>query len=117
MVHLPFARKASKENTVLFLGGMKASFLVDGEDSQGQYCLIHMEERKGLEPPPHIHTREDEAYYVLEGEVTYHIADRVIHATPGTYVFAPRGIEHTFSLKTEQANVLVLLTHPDSKSL
>lgn len=66
-----------------------------------------MEEWKGLEPPPHIHTREDEAFYVLEGEVTYYVGEEAIDASPGTYVYAPRGIQHTFSLKTEQAKVLV----------
>ncbi|MEW9671289.1 cupin domain-containing protein [Ammoniphilus sp. 3BR4] len=107
MVHVPFARKASKDNTFLFLGGIKASFLVDGADTQGQYAVVQMEERKGLEPPPHIHTREDEAFYVLEGEVTYYVGDEAIDASPGTYVYAPSGIQHTFSLKTEQAKVLV----------
>lgn len=111
MVFRPFERKAAKDNTVLFLGGIKASILVEGEDTQGKYSVIQMEERKGLEPPPHIHTREDEAFYVLEGEVTYYVADEVIHAAPGSYVYAPRGIQHTFSLKTEQAKVLVF-TYP-----
>ncbi len=87
--------------------GIKASILVEGEDTQGQFAIIETEERKGFEPPPHIHTREDEAFYVLEGEITYYVADKVIHATPGTYVYAPRGIEHTFKLNTEQAKVLV----------
>jgi len=107
MVHNPFARKASKDNTFLFLGGIKASILVNGEDTLGQYSIFQMEERKGLEPPPHIHTREDEAFYVIEGEVTYYVGDEIIHATPGTYVYAPRGIQHSFTLKTEQAKVLV----------
>ncbi|WP_223596794.1 cupin domain-containing protein [Neobacillus bataviensis] len=58
-------------------------------------------ERKGFEPPPHTHLREDETFYVLEGQITYYIDDTVIHATPGTYVYAPKGIEHTFKVNTE----------------
>lgn len=107
MVHLPFVRKASKNNTLLFLGGVKATFLAEGKDTEGRYSVILMEERKGLEPPPHIHSQEDETFYVLEGEVSYFIEDQVIHATPGTYVYAPRGIQHTYALKTEEAKVLV----------
>ncbi|MCR2822071.1 cupin domain-containing protein [Lederbergia panacisoli] len=106
MLHLPFAREASEDNTLLFLGGVKASFLVDGDDTQGRYSVIQMVERKGLEPPPHIHDNEDETFYVLEGEVTYFVEDKAIHATPGTYVYAPRGIRHTYALKTEEAKVL-----------
>lgn len=106
MSNIPFSRQAAEDNSFLFLGN-KVSILVMGEDTQGQYAMIQTEERKGFEPPPHVHTREDENFYVLEGEVTYFIADKIIHATPGTFVHAPRGIEHTFKLNTEQAKVLV----------
>jgi len=106
MSNAPFSRQAFKDNAFLFLGN-KVSLLVTGEETQGQYAVIQTEERKGFEPPPHVHTREDENFYVLEGEVTYFIADQVIHASPGTYVHAPRGIEHTFKVNTESAKVLV----------
>ncbi|MCJ8008173.1 cupin domain-containing protein [Lederbergia wuyishanensis] len=103
---MPFVRQSSKDNTFLFLGN-KASILVSGEDTKGRYSTILMEERRGFEPPPHIHMKEDETFYVLEGEVIYNIADSVIQASPGTYVYAPRGISHTFKLNTETAKVLV----------
>ncbi|MBS4199219.1 cupin domain-containing protein [Bacillus sp. FJAT-49732] len=103
---MPFIRRSSKDNTFLFIGN-KASILVSGEDTQGRYATVLMEERRGFEPPPHIHSREDETFYVLEGEVTYFIADTSIQATPGTYVYAPRGISHTFKVNTETAKVLV----------
>ncbi|TJY43856.1 cupin domain-containing protein [Cohnella pontilimi] len=106
MSSIPFSRQVSEDNSFLFLGN-KVSLLVLGEETQGQYAIIQTEERKGFEPPPHVHTREDENFYVLEGEVTYFIADQVIRATPGTYVHAPRGIEHTFKLNTDLAKVLV----------
>lgn len=77
----------------------------------GQYAVLQVEKVKGLEPPPHKHTHEDEDFFILEGEVTYYIGDEVIHATPGTYVHAPRGVQHSFSMRSERAQVLVLL-HP-----
>ncbi len=46
--------------------------------------------------PPHMHTREDEFSYVLEGEVGARIGDQVLQATPGCYIVKPRGILHTF---------------------
>ncbi|MFS0555950.1 cupin domain-containing protein [Brevibacillus sp. 179-C9.3 HS] len=106
MSKMPYVRQTDQENTRKFLGS-KVTFLVNGDDTDGQYTVLHFHEQKGLEPPPHIHYLEDEAFYVLEGEITYYIQGEAVHATPGTYVYAPRGIEHTFSLQTEEAKVLV----------
>ncbi|MBS4196278.1 cupin domain-containing protein [Lederbergia citri] len=103
---IPFFRRASEGNTVLFLGN-KVSVLVGGEDTNGRYATILTEERRGFEPPPHTHTREDETFCVLEGEITYYVDDTVIHATPGTYVYAPKGLKHTFKVNTEKAKVLL----------
>lgn len=47
-------------------------------------------------PPPHLHRRTDEAFYVLEGELTFHLDDRSIEASPGAFVLVPRGAIHTF---------------------
>lgn len=105
-MNTPFIRHTSTDNTCLFLGN-KVSFLVNGEDTNGRYATILSEERKGFEPPPHVHTKEDETFYVLEGEITYHIGDTKVLAVPGTYVYAPRGISHTFKVNTETAKVLL----------
>jgi mannose-6-phosphate isomerase-like protein (cupin superfamily) len=47
-------------------------------------------------PPPHIHTREDETFYVLEGELEFVVGKRNISATAGSVVFGPRGVLHSF---------------------
>lgn len=47
-------------------------------------------------PPQHIHRRTDEAFYVLEGELIFHVADRALVAGPGDFVLIPRGVVHTF---------------------
>ncbi|MCH6269110.1 cupin domain-containing protein [Neobacillus citreus] len=102
----PFIRQSSKDNTFMFLGNI-VSFLVNGDDTQGRYATILTEERRGFEPPLHIHTREDETFFILEGEITYYVGDTIIKATPGTYVYAPRGVSHTFKVNTETARVLL----------
>ena len=48
----------------------------------------------GGEPPPHFHENEDEAYYVLEGEMKVTVADETFHAKAGSFVFLPRHIVH-----------------------
>jgi hypothetical protein len=71
--------------------------------------LIEAVARKGNVPPPHIHHREDEIY-VLEGEVVVSVGDRTIRVTPGTMVFLPRDVPHSFTIESEYGRMLILLT-------
>jgi hypothetical protein len=59
------------------------------------------------EPPLHIHHREDEAWYVLDGHLTFHVADQVVEAGPGSFVFGPKGVPHSFTVDVEASRVLV----------
>lgn len=61
----------------------------------------------GCEPPMHVHDREDESFYVIEGDVTFYAGDAVIDAGPGAYVHAPRGIPHTYAVRSGTARMLV----------
>ena len=61
-------------------------------------------------PPPHIHHREDEIFYVLEGEIVVSVGDRTIKGTAGTMVFLPRNVPHSFTIESEQGRMLILLT-------
>ena len=45
---------------------------------------------------PHFHKRHSDSFYVLEGEVEFHVGDEVVHGTPGTYVLAPPDVIHWF---------------------
>ncbi|WP_324276552.1 cupin domain-containing protein [Blastococcus brunescens] len=47
-------------------------------------------------PPLHVHSEDDEAWFVLDGELTFQVADRTWSATEGSFVWAPRGLPHTF---------------------
>jgi oxalate decarboxylase/phosphoglucose isomerase-like protein (cupin superfamily) len=59
--------------------------------------------------PLHIHPGFDEAFYVLEGELAFRVGDEVITATPGTLVYAPGDVPHTFAELTGLAPVRFLL--------
>jgi hypothetical protein len=63
---------------------------------------------QATEPPRHIHHREDEAWYVLNGQMTFHVGEDVLVATSGSFAFAPRGIPHAFTVDVEPTRVLVL---------
>jgi uncharacterized RmlC-like cupin family protein len=56
----------------------------------------------------HIHHREDEAWYVLDGRMTFFVGDEVFEARGGSFVFGPRGIPHTFTVDVEPTHVLVI---------
>jgi quercetin dioxygenase-like cupin family protein len=60
--------------------------------------------------PPHVHTREDEAMYVLEGEIVAQVGSATFRAAAGDFVFMPRGVQHAWDVVGERARVLILAT-------
>jgi quercetin dioxygenase-like cupin family protein len=60
-------------------------------------------------PPMHRHTHEDEAWIVLDGEVSFFLNGQEHLAGPGTYAFGPRGHEHTFLVRSDTARMTTLL--------
>jgi quercetin dioxygenase-like cupin family protein len=66
------------------------------ELSDGQVAVIETEPAPGVGPPLHCHDF-DEAFYVLEGELTFRLRDEYVRAGAGELVFAPRGVPHTFA--------------------
>ena len=65
----------------------------------------------GFINPPHVHTREDEVFYVISGEIQIRVADKMHHLSAGDLVFAPAGLPHQVSVVgNNAAKLLVLLT-------
>ena len=100
--------RQSLERSVWYSGWL-LTFLATGEDTRGQFALMEQVASKGNVPPRHIHHREDETFYVVEGEMTFSVGDETIKATPGTMVFAPRDIAHSFTIDSEQVRILVMV--------
>ena len=103
-----YARRAHPESSVWYLGCL-FTVLADAEETGGQYGLIESLSPKGTEPPRHVHSREDETFYLLEGEITFYIGEETYKATPGTFVSAPRGVPHSYTFDTEVIRMLVLV--------
>jgi quercetin dioxygenase-like cupin family protein len=100
--------RQSLERSVWYSGWL-LTFLATGEETRGQFALMEQVARKGNVPPRHIHHREDETFYVAEGEMTFSVGDRTIKATAGTMVFAPRDVAHSFTIDSEQVRMLVMV--------
>jgi len=79
------------------LGGVGVRFMVYGEETGGGFSLVeHPIPPKSLCAPLHMHTREDEYSYVLEGKMGAILGDDVVYAEVGDFVFKPRDQWHTF---------------------
>jgi quercetin dioxygenase-like cupin family protein len=104
-----FARRAGGERSQNFLGA-PLTFLIDSADTGGAYSLMEATLRPGDEPPPHVHTAEDEAYYILDGSVTFSCGETISAAEPGSLVFLPRGLQHAFTVHAEAARALVIIS-------
>ncbi len=92
--------------SVWSLGGRFTVKLSEVE-SEGHFALIEALAFRSTEPPLHIHHNEDEAWYVLDGRITFRVGDEVLEAPGGSFVFAPKGIPHAFTVDIEPTRVLV----------
>lgn len=84
--------------------------LISPEQTGGTMALVDMTLPKGGDPPLHIHSREDETFYMIEGALTFFIGETVIKASAGEAVFAPRQVPHQFKIESEKARFLILIT-------
>jgi quercetin dioxygenase-like cupin family protein len=105
-----FARGRRSLDRSVWYSGWLLTFLATAEETRGQFALIEATARKGNVPPRHIHRREEETFYVLEGEMNVTVGDRTFKATAGTLVCLPRDVAHSFAIESEQLRTLILLT-------
>ncbi len=78
------------------LGGIGVDFKIPAETTDGAFAVVEHPLDPGRLIPPHIHHREHELSYVVRGEIGVRIGDRDYTAGPGSYVFKPKGVLHTF---------------------
>ncbi|MEZ6072129.1 MAG: cupin domain-containing protein [Pirellulales bacterium] len=71
-------------------------FLATGAETGGKYATFEAIVGPGGGPPPHVHSREEESFYVLEGEITFRLGDQQIIAPAGTFLNMPVGSLHCF---------------------
>lgn len=106
----PFVSQPGRGERVTLLGGQVSLIRPYGEHTGGLFSLLETRTPKGSGPPAHVHEREDEAFYILEGEVEVTIGEETTTATPGTFVFAPRGVPHKYVATQGPARHLTLVT-------
>jgi mannose-6-phosphate isomerase-like protein (cupin superfamily) len=92
-----------------WLGGL-ATIKATGKETDGRYTLVEVLEPDGAEGPLHVHHREDEAFWILEGELTFRIGDETVQASPGSFLFGPRGVPHSYRVDRGPARLLYILS-------
>jgi quercetin dioxygenase-like cupin family protein len=75
--------------------------LVRGEDSNGALAALDVINGPGEGPPLHVHTREDETIYLLEGELRWKLDGELSGGGPGSFIYIPRGVPHTWQIVGE----------------
>jgi quercetin dioxygenase-like cupin family protein len=93
-------------------GGYLYTVLVSGSDTDGRMCMLSAIVPGDGDRAPHFHTREDEQFYVLDGQLRVWIGDdEPVDAGPGDLVHLPRGVVHSYqAVDCDQVRLLVTLT-------
>ena len=86
----------SGDGEAFWLLGMLETIKISGEDTGGQFGLVEIVVRAGEGSPWHVHPEEDEWFYVLDGEFTFHVGDAELTLSAGGFAFGPKGTPHTF---------------------
>jgi len=90
--------------------GSLTTNLAEKKDTNGAFCLVEGTLAPGSEPPPHVHTREDELFYVLEGEFDVYVGKEAFNVEAGECVFLPRFKPHAFVIRSPRLRVLALFS-------
>ncbi|WP_187369331.1 quercetin 2,3-dioxygenase [Baekduia soli] len=98
------------ESEPRWYGNSLFEFLVPNDATGGRMTVFRATMPEGFSPPRHIHTREDEAFLVLEGDAGFDLDGRTHVAGPGTSGFIPRGVPHTFRVLSPVAVMLGVMT-------
>src|SRR5258708_3690462 len=111
MTHQPMLRTPAEGRTVAVVGDVYR-FLTTGEDTNGKYALWEAIVPPGGGPPPHVHSREEEGFYILEGKITLQVSDERIVATAGMFANMPVGTPHSFKIESSHLAKMLISVAP-----
>lgn len=100
------------QGQAVWVVGDRYTIKVSGAETGGAFAMVEAVVLPGAGPPPHVHRREDEAFYVLEGELTFHADGNSFSGGPGTWVTLSKGSRHYFRNTGERAARMLILVTP-----
>jgi quercetin dioxygenase-like cupin family protein len=97
-----------QDGEALWAFGTLAVVKASAEATDGRVAVMWQHGPKGAGSPLHVHHREDEWFFVIDGRLTFWVGGKVIDAPAGTFVYGPRDIPHTFTISSEEAKFLLV---------
>jgi quercetin dioxygenase-like cupin family protein len=98
----------SDEGEAYWFFGNLAVIKTTADDTAGQLTIVEITAPPGLEVPLHVHRRDDEGFWILEGDVTFEVGGNVIEAHAGDYLFGPRDIPHRYTVGNDGCRMLFI---------
>jgi quercetin dioxygenase-like cupin family protein len=98
------------EGEAIWWFGALAELKATAADTGGQMTIVEVTEPPGAQAPLHVHHREDEAFWILEGDVTIEVGDTTIECHAGDYAFGPRDIPHRYAVGDAGCRMLFICT-------
>lgn len=111
MNHPPITRKPAEGRRIGVVDDLYR-FLATGEETDGKYAMWEANVPPGGGPPPHVHSREEESFYVLEGQMTFQLGDDRFVVEAGTLLNMPVGSLHCFKNECDQPARMILSVAP-----
>jgi quercetin dioxygenase-like cupin family protein len=111
MTHQPTLRTPTEGRTIAVVGDVYR-FLATGDDTNGKYAMFEAIVPPGGGPPPHVHSREEEGFFILEGEITFQIGEKRIVATAGMFANMPVGTPHSFKNESSKPAKMLISVAP-----
>jgi mannose-6-phosphate isomerase-like protein (cupin superfamily) len=103
-----FARTVDVDSTFAYMGSLM-TFLVKASETSGRFALMAYQTKPGNEPPPHVHEREHELYFVLEGTMRFYCEDKTLDVGAGEVVFLPQAKAHAFNCTSCVVRALIFV--------
>ena len=98
------------EGEALWWFGALAEVKATAEQTGGRLSLLEITEPPHVDGPLHVHYRDDEGFYILEGSATIEVGDETFEVGPGDFAFGPHGVPHRYSTGPEGCRLLFVTT-------
>ena len=100
---------SSDEGEARWWFGTLAVIKTTAAETDGQLTIVEVTSPPGFEAPLHVHHRDDEGFWILEGSVTFEVGDTTIEARAGDYIFGPRNIPHRYTAGDSGCRMLFIM--------
>ncbi|MDX6646215.1 MAG: hypothetical protein QOK40_1942 [Miltoncostaeaceae bacterium] len=87
-----------------------AEIKLSAEQTGGALSIVQITEPPGASGPLHVHYRDDETFWIIDGDATFEVGGEVIQASAGDVVFGPRGVPHRYSVGDAGCRMLFIMT-------